>query len=117
MKTHYVLALTSVVVTSLTHSLRADVVTDWNSAALNAIRIDKTPPPKSSRALAIFHVAIYDAVNGITRTHQPYLVGGHVPAVSISAAVAAMLLYVSPALGWFLAPLAPKPSAPRPARV
>ena len=43
-------------------------------------------------------------------------VGGHVPALSISAAVAAMLLYVSPALGWFLAPLAPKPSA-RPVRV
>src|SRR5439155_13969312 len=59
MKIRYVLALTSVVLTSLTHSLRADVVTDWNSAALNAIRIDKTPPPKSSRALAIFHVAIY----------------------------------------------------------
>jgi hypothetical protein len=44
-------------------------------------------------------------------------VGGHVPAVAISAAVAAMLLYISPALGWFLAPLAPKPSAPRPVRV
>lgn len=90
MKIRYVLALTSVVLTSLTHSLRADVVTDWNSAALNAIRIDKTPPPKSSRALAILHVAIYDAVNGITRTHQPYLVGGHVPAsASVEAAAAA----------------------------
>lgn len=43
-------------------------------------------------------------------------VGGHVPAVSISAAVAAVLLYISPALGWCLAPLAPKPSA-RPVRV
>lgn len=43
-------------------------------------------------------------------------VGGHVPAVTISAAVGAMLLYVSPALGWLLAPLAPRPSA-RPVRV
>lgn len=43
-------------------------------------------------------------------------VGGHVPAVSVSAVVAAALLYAFPALGWFLAPLAPKPSA-RPARV
>ena len=45
-------------------------------------------------------------------------VGGHLPALAISAAVAAMLLYVSPALGWFLTPLAPKPSASaRPVRV
>jgi len=43
-------------------------------------------------------------------------VGGHVPAVSISAAIAAMLLYASPLLGWFLAPLAPKPAS-RPVRV
>ena len=43
-------------------------------------------------------------------------VGGHVPAISVSAAVAAVLLYGLPALGWFLAPLAPKPSA-RPVRV
>jgi hypothetical protein len=36
---------------------------------------------------------------------------------AVRASVAAMLLYISPALGWFLAPLAPKPSAPRPVRV
>ncbi|PWU13964.1 MAG: hypothetical protein C5B50_18275 [Verrucomicrobia bacterium] len=66
---------------------KADVVTDWNNAALNVIRADKTPPPTASRALAILHAAIYDAVNGITRTHDPYLVGGLVPAsASIDAA-------------------------------
>ena len=71
-------------------ALRADVVTEWNSAALNAIRLDKTPPPKASRALAILHAAIYDAVNGITRTHEPYLIGGYVPAsASVEAAAAA----------------------------
>src|SRR2546427_10583309 len=61
-------------------AVQADVVTEWNSAALNAIRLDKTPPPKASRALAILHAAIYDAVTGITRTHEPYLIGGYVPA-------------------------------------
>jgi hypothetical protein len=55
-------------------SARADVVTDWNTAALNAIRVAKTPPPKASRALAILHASIYDAVNGITRSHESYLV-------------------------------------------
>src|SRR5438874_9205154 len=60
----------------------ADVVTDWNNAALDTIRADRTAPPIASRSLAIVHVAIYDAVNGIARTHDPYLVPS---AVSTSA--------------------------------
>ena len=52
----------------------ADVLTDWNSAALDAIRVARTSPPAASRVLAILHVSIYDAVNGISRTHQTYFV-------------------------------------------
>jgi hypothetical protein len=51
--------------------LHADVVTDWNTAALNAIRAANTSPPAGSRNLAILHASIYDGVNGICRTHQP----------------------------------------------
>ena len=46
----------------------ADIVTDWNNAALDAIRTGTTAPPIASRSLAILHVSIYDAVNGIART-------------------------------------------------
>jgi hypothetical protein len=53
---------------------RADVVTDWNNAALDAIRAGNTAPPIASRSLAILHASIYDAVNGITRVYEPYLV-------------------------------------------
>jgi len=60
----------------------ADVVTDWNTAALDAIRAGSTAPPIASRSLAILHVSIYDAVNGIARTHERYLVQS---AVSSSA--------------------------------
>ena len=69
----------------------ADVVTDWNNAALDAIRVDRTAPPIASRSLAIVHVAIYDAVNGIARTHEPYLVPSAVPASAsrVAAATAA----------------------------
>jgi membrane-associated phospholipid phosphatase len=59
---------------SLAVPARADVVTDWNNAALDAIRSNNTAPPIASRALAILHASIYDAVNGIARTHEPYLV-------------------------------------------
>ena len=73
-----------------TFTAHADVVIDWNSTALQAIKVDKTPPPKASRALAILHVAIYDSVNGQTRTHEPYLVAGRAPRIaSAEAAVSA----------------------------
>lgn len=69
---------------------RADVVTDWNSAALDAIRGDRIAPPPAARILAILHVAIYDAVNGITRTHEPYFVTAKAAGVaSVEAAASA----------------------------
>ena len=68
--------------------VRADVVTDWNNAALDAIRAGSTAPPIASRSLAILHVSIYDAVNGIARTHEPYLVQSGVPASASRQAAA-----------------------------
>jgi PAP2 superfamily len=70
-------ALTAFLIGTVAH---ADVVTEWNSAALDAIRAGHTPPPIASRSLAILHVSIYDAVNGIDRTHEYYLVQSEVPA-------------------------------------
>jgi membrane-associated phospholipid phosphatase len=73
----------------LTSSASADVVTDWNTAALATIRIERTTPPVAARALAILHVAIYDAVNGIDRTHTPFFVGSLAPASAPLEAAAA----------------------------
>jgi hypothetical protein len=53
-------------------SLQADVILDWNALVLDCIRTDNSSPTLSSRNLAILHTAIYDSVNSITRTHQPY---------------------------------------------
>lgn len=52
--------------------MRADVVLDWNALMLDAIRADNSAPTVSSRNLAILHTAVYDSVNSILRTHQPY---------------------------------------------
>ncbi len=68
---------TALLISTLAH---ADVVTDWNNAALNAIRAGITAPPIASRSLAILHVSIYDAINGIARKYEPYLVQSAVPA-------------------------------------
>jgi hypothetical protein len=43
------------IVLSIAPIAGCDVVTDWNTAALNAIRVGRTTPPEASRALAILH--------------------------------------------------------------
>lgn len=61
----------------------------WNEQALNVTRLARNPPPMSSLILATYHAAIFDAVNGITRTHQGWLVRDPAPAgADIDAAVA-----------------------------
>src|SRR5262245_93144 len=82
--------------------VNADVVTEWNNAALDAIRAGRTAPPVASRSLAILHTAMYDAVNGIARTHEPYLVPSGGPAsvsreAAASAAAHETLVHLFPA--------------------
>lgn len=80
----------ALLMTTLGAPASADVVTDWNAAALAAIRTARTPPPIASRALAILHVSIYDAINGISRTHRQYFVRSAAPdGASRKAAAAA----------------------------
>lgn len=75
------------------------MVTDWNSAVIDAIRISNTAPPAASRNMAILHAAIYDAVNGIHRMYKPYLVTAPGPAnASLDAAAAAAARKVMMAL-------------------
>ena len=57
---------------SLARPAAADVVIDWNNVLLDAIRTNNVPPPSASRAMAMVHAAVFDAVNIIDRTHQPY---------------------------------------------
>ena len=75
----------------------------WNEVALDANALDHTPvaageirmfgeqlgPTRTSRALAIVHIAIFDAINAITGEYQSYT--GLAPAArdaSIGAAIA-----------------------------
>ncbi len=70
-------------------SLAADLVLDWNNAALEAIRATKDNPPKATRAMAIEHIAIYDAANGIVRSYRPYFITEMAPSgASLEAAIA-----------------------------
>jgi hypothetical protein len=86
----------------LASNAESDVITEWNTVALNAIRADRTAPPRASRALAILHASMYDAVNGIDRSHEAYIVQSAVPAsaspeAAASAAAHGVLLALFPA--------------------
>ena len=51
---------------------KGDVLIDWNTTALNAVRAGKTNPPLAARNLAMVQLAVYDAVNSIDPLYQPY---------------------------------------------
>lgn len=68
---------------------RADAVIDWNKQLMGAIRTGSVNPPMASRAMAITHLAIYDAVNSIGDTHKPYAVNLNVPVTTSREAAAA----------------------------
>lgn len=61
----------------------------WNEQVLHATRLARNPPPPASAFIAAYHAAIFDAVNGITRTHQGWLVNDPAPeGATVDAAVA-----------------------------
>lgn len=75
--------------TGLANKAHADEVTHWNQQAMNVIRATSMNPPMASRALAMTHAAIFDAVNAVDQTHNPYHYTGTVnPNCSREAAVA-----------------------------
>src|SRR5262245_19540570 len=69
--------------------LAASVVLEWNQLALDTIRETNANPLLASRALAITHAAVYDAVNAIDRSYAPYHAQVHASrGASLEAAVA-----------------------------
>ncbi|HMD59963.1 MAG TPA: phosphatase PAP2 family protein [Opitutaceae bacterium] len=67
----------------------SNAVLDWNEEAVDATRLARNPPPLASLMYATYHVAIFDAVNGITRTHHGWLVNDPAPAgAEMDAAIA-----------------------------
>ncbi|MEO6811138.1 MAG: phosphatase PAP2 family protein [Isosphaeraceae bacterium] len=69
---------------------RCDVLIDWNSTALAAVRTGNTNPPLAARNLAMVQLAVFDAVNSIDRRHEPYagIQVRHAQGASTEAAVA-----------------------------
>jgi PAP2 superfamily len=75
-------------VQSLPNSQSASVVLRWNAVALQVLAVDPGLV-LDSRAFAIMHAAIHDAVNGVEPRYQPYTANISSPGASLDAAVAA----------------------------
>lgn len=82
---------------SLATNGEANVITDWDTAALTIV----SPAPAGQREMAILHAAMFDAVNAIERRYRPYLVDVTAskpasPEAAASAAAAGVLTALHP---------------------
>ncbi len=68
---------------------RGDVVLDWNAIAVSTLVGQGQSPYAQSRFMAIAQLAVFEAVNAITRDYKPYL-GTVVAPVGASADAAAV---------------------------
>jgi hypothetical protein len=66
------IATTGLAATTGLTMVRGDVLIDWNTTALNAVRTGKTNPPLAARNLAMVQLAVYDAVNSLDPRSQSY---------------------------------------------
>jgi len=87
------LSAVAAALTMLAATAHADAVTDWNVKANEFLVAGRVGPPPANRALAMAHVAVFEAVNAITGR---YAASGRVtlepaPGASVDAAVAAAM--------------------------
>jgi len=90
-----VLAALLAIAVVLCNSARADVITEWNQRAQQALLTANASPLVSSRALAIVQVAVFDAVNGIDRRYTPIRVNPNAPKGASRRAAAIQAAYAT----------------------
>jgi hypothetical protein len=71
----------------------ADIITDWNQTAARALLDAKLPTGEPTRAFAVMHAAIFEAVNSIENRYAPYSASLSAPAGSSPAAAASAAAY------------------------
>jgi vanadium-dependent haloperoxidase-like protein len=76
-------------------SAKADVITEWNENAQQAMLTANTSPIAASRVMAIVQVAVFDAVNGIERRYSPVHVDFNAPPGASRRAAAIQAAYAT----------------------
>ena len=73
----------------------SDPVMDWNDIAREFIVVPALTPVEQTRAMAIVHVAVHDAVSAITGRYEPYKPGSTAPAGASLEAAAISAAYTA----------------------
>src|SRR5205823_7384694 len=68
----YTALLTAIATLLPIQSAFADAVLDWNEVGAAAVGASGQRPPDGARAMAMMHVAMFDAINAIEQKYQPY---------------------------------------------
>jgi hypothetical protein len=93
------LGLFACAVACLSAQAMADTITDWNTVLTQTVRETATThgvnagPGPVARSGAMMFAAMYDAVNSVDQTNQPYLTSINVPAGTSREAAAATAAY------------------------
>jgi hypothetical protein len=74
--------------TNGTARVAGNSITRWNAVAIDVLPVDPGLL-QDSRAFAIVHAAIHDAVNGVEPRYEPYTIQLSSPGASVDAAIAA----------------------------
>ena len=74
-------------------SAQADIITDWNQAAIAALAQAKLPAGEPTRALAVMHAAMFEAVNSIDPRYAPYSASLSAPKGASAPAAASAAAY------------------------
>lgn len=75
----------------------ADTILDWNEVALARVVAAGELPPEAARAMAMVHVAMFDAVAAVDHRFEPYAYRGDAPggaSAEVAAAAAAHAILV-----------------------
>jgi hypothetical protein len=88
-----IVAALLLIVSAVSPAAWADVVTDWNETGVAATVAAGLPGLLQSRAMAVVHAAVYEAVNSIERRHAPYAADIKAPAGASREAAAAGAAY------------------------
>src|SRR5262245_1564752 len=88
-----VLTSVSVALMSLPICARADIITDWNQAALTTLLRAQLPSGAPTRAMAMVHAAVFEAVNSIDPQFAPYKKSIEAPKGASAQAAASAAAY------------------------
>lgn len=91
----FLVGLVPALLTCLPPGARADVVTDWNEQLERANKTAAVSAALQARICATVSAAVYDAVNGLALTYQPYFIHERGPLGARQDAAAAQAAYTA----------------------